>query len=321
MTTRNQCQFWDCDETIRRDYYLCLSHFTEHQAGEIDQCPACGKYKDAEYDVCLNCYRETASAWASSRSNTGREDNRQVQDEALFEKLRVIRNRLARSNRLREYMVFDNDTLEEMATKRPTTPEAMLTISGVGRVKMERYGNEFLRVICEHSRTDAERRNQEQPTRPGNVRRDNREFAADKDADRFFVYILLLNNGEYYVGQTREIHERLHEHRNNQTLSTKGKEPKLQWFTTVQTRSEAADLEVDLQQRVSNATGRREINRLIVEFKQLSDQLDYTPHQSQAQNTVQERRLPYGGVTPPSRRPSPGRSRRNPTSDVDDLPF
>ena len=206
MTTSSQCQFWDCNETIRRNYFLCSTHYAGYEAGTINQCPACGKYKDAEYDVCLACYRQTAGTWAASRP------------------------------------------------------------------------------------------------RSGTAQRDNREFPADKDADRFFVYILLMNNGEYYVGQTREIHERLHEHRNNMTLSTKGREPKLQWFTTVRTRREAADLEAELQKLNSNATSRREINRLIVDFKQLSEQLDHAPHRSQAQSTVQERRLPYGGVAPPSRR-------------------
>ena len=319
MTTRNQCQFWDCDETIRRDYFLCYEHYVEYELGDVDQCPSCGCYKDSDYDVCLRCYRQTASAWgnqpAAARRRVG------DSDEALLEKLRSLRRTAARTDGIQDYMVFNNDTLEEMAAKHPATPDAMLRINGVGPVKMERYGWDFLQVIREHSGTNTEPPDLPPSPRPNTVRRDNREFEADKDADRFFVYILLLNSGEYYVGQTREIHERLHEHRNNQTLSTKGKEPKLQWFTAVQTRSEAADLEVDLQQLVSNATGRREINRLIVDFKQLSDQLDYTPHQSQAQNIVQERRLPYGGVTPPSRRSSPGRSRQNPTADVDDLPF
>ena len=223
-------------------------------------------------------------------------NSRQLLDETLFEQLRTLRNALARTNGVQEYMVFSNDTLVEMATIRPMNSEAMLKIHGVGPAKIKRYGPDFLRVIREHAGIDAAHRDQQPSPLHGNMLRDDREFPADKDADRFFVYILLLNNGEYYIGQTREIHERLHEHRNNQTLSTKGKEPKLQWFTTVQTRSEAADLEVDLQQLVSNATGRREINRLIVDFKQLSDQLDYTPHQSQAQATIQERRLPYGGV-------------------------
>lgn len=230
-------------------------------------------------------------------------NSRQLLNETLFEQLRTLRNALARTNGVQEYMVFSNDTLVEMATIRPMNSEAMLKIHGVGPAKIKRYGPDFLRVIREHAGIDDAQRDQQPSPLHGNMRRDDREFPADKDADRFFVYILLLNNGEYYTGQTREIHERLHEHRNNMSQSTRGKEPKLQWFTTVQTRNEAADLESELQQFNSNPAGRREINRLVVDFKKLVGELDYEPHQSATQNTVQERRLPYGGVTPPSRRP------------------
>lgn len=229
-------------------------------------------------------------------------NNRQLPDQSLLEELRTLRSRLAKTEGTAQYRVFSNDTLAEMAKTRPVTSEAMLAITGVGPAKLERYGQEFLRVIRERTRVNAGQQSPQPSPVTNNPQRDNREFPADQDADRFFVYILLMNNGEYYVGQTREIHERLHEHRNNMSQSTKGKEPKLQWFTTVQTRNEAADLETELQQLNSNPTNRREINRLIVDFKQLSDQLDYTPHGSQEHATVQERRLPYGGVTPPSTR-------------------
>ena len=121
---------------------------------------------------------------------------------------------------------------------------------------------------------------------------------ADKDADRFFVYILLLNNGEYYIGQTREIRERLHEHRNNMSQSTRGREPKLQWFTTVETRNEATALEAELQQLNSDPTGCREISRWIVDFKELAGELDYTPHNAVGESTAHDRRPPYGGVAP-----------------------
>ena len=261
MTTRSQCQFWDCNATIRRDYFLCPKHYPGYQQGLINQCPACGKYKDADYDVCHNCYRQTASAWSSAGSNAGRGGD--YPDGALLEELRDLRRALARVSQVQDFMVFSNDTLEEMATIRPTTPEEMLAIRGVGPAKIEQFGPDFLRVIRERAGASSRQENRQPPPRSNAAQRDNREFAADKDADRFFVYILLLNNGEYYIGQTRELLERSHEHRNNMSQSTAGSEPKLQWFTTVATRREAADLEAELQQLNSNPAGRREINRWV----------------------------------------------------------
>ncbi len=83
MTTPNQCQFWDCKETIRRNYFLCSPHYSRYEAGMIDQCKSCGQYKDAKDDVCLNCYGQTASAWASSRYNATNGGDERVPPSAM----------------------------------------------------------------------------------------------------------------------------------------------------------------------------------------------------------------------------------------------
>ena len=145
MTTPNQCQFWDCDETIRRDHFLCSRHFPAHRDGTIDECPGCGQYKDAEYEVCRKCYRQPAAAARGGSSFTAPPGG--SSDAALLEELRDLRRNLARTHRLQDFMVFSNDTLEQMEAMRPITAEEMLTITGVGPVKMERFGWDFLRVI------------------------------------------------------------------------------------------------------------------------------------------------------------------------------
>ena len=141
MTMPNQCQFWNCGETLsRRDHFLCYDHYTEYQEGRIDECPQCDSYKGANYPVCRNCERQPAVAPPGGSS-----------DAALLEELRDLRRNLARVNRLQEFMVFSNDTLEQMAQMRPTTERAMLAISGIGPAKLERYGADVLRVIRRHT--------------------------------------------------------------------------------------------------------------------------------------------------------------------------
>ena len=58
--------------------------------------------------------------------------------------------------------------------------------------------------------------------RPDAARRGDRELTADQKANEFFVYILNLDGGEYYVGQTHELHERMLEHRNNMNRAAAG---------------------------------------------------------------------------------------------------
>ena len=47
------------------------------------------------------------------------------------------------------YVIFSDATLRDMLEQRPTTSSAMLSVSGVGDVKLERFGGEFLEVIRE----------------------------------------------------------------------------------------------------------------------------------------------------------------------------
>ena len=198
-------------------------------------------------------------------------------------------------------MVFSNDTLGQLAAIRPTTERAMLEISGIGPAKMEKYGADVLRVMRASVSAAPVREGRRPTAAAATVERDNREFASDKNTDRFFVYILMQNNGEYYIGITAELRERMHEHRFNTSFSTVGKEPKLQWFTEVRTRAEAADLEVKLKQMKSHPGGLREITRWVTDFKELTDLLDYKPHQPTEQ-PVEREQPPIGGVTPPSSR-------------------
>lgn len=68
-------------------------------------------------------------------------------DMGLFEELRATRMAIAKSLSVPPYVVFPDTTLTQMAAERPMTEEALLSISGVGQSKLERYGEAFLKVI------------------------------------------------------------------------------------------------------------------------------------------------------------------------------
>ncbi len=69
------------------------------------------------------------------------------EDQALFQVLRGKRTELARAQGVPPYVIFPDKTLIEMALRRPVDAESLLEISGVGEVKLERYGEEFLAAI------------------------------------------------------------------------------------------------------------------------------------------------------------------------------
>ena len=97
--------------------------------------------------------------------------------------------------------------------------------------------------------------------------------AKDAQTTEFYVYILKLDDGSFYAGQTRELKERLMEHRDGTTRSTAGRNPKLVWFSTVATRDEAAEMEVSLKQLCDQNP--REIRRWIVKFRELVNELNF----------------------------------------------
>lgn len=69
------------------------------------------------------------------------------EEEELFAALKALRMGLAQRDRIPAYIVFNNATLQDMARKRPTTMEAFLEVSGVGKYKAEQYGKVFLEEI------------------------------------------------------------------------------------------------------------------------------------------------------------------------------
>jgi len=69
----------------------------------------------------------------------------------LWERLRAHRRELAQGQGVPPYVIFGDATLKEMVTYRPRTPMELACISGVGVVKLERYGDGFLRVLGDHA--------------------------------------------------------------------------------------------------------------------------------------------------------------------------
>jgi ATP-dependent DNA helicase RecQ len=65
----------------------------------------------------------------------------------LFERLRAVRKRLADREGVPAYIVFSDAVLRQMAAHAPRTRAELLQISGVGPVKLERYGDAFLEAL------------------------------------------------------------------------------------------------------------------------------------------------------------------------------
>ncbi len=71
-------------------------------------------------------------------------------DPELYSILKDLRKTIAKSVKLPPYVIFQDPSLEAMATTYPITIEELANISGVGTGKAKRYGEEFVKVIRMH---------------------------------------------------------------------------------------------------------------------------------------------------------------------------
>ncbi|HEX5171347.1 MAG TPA: DNA helicase RecQ [Cyclobacteriaceae bacterium] len=68
-------------------------------------------------------------------------------DEKLFEILKTLRKKIAKERDLPPYVIFQDPSLEEMATTYPISKEELAQVNGVGMGKVNKFGEEFIEVI------------------------------------------------------------------------------------------------------------------------------------------------------------------------------
>ncbi|MFN8299966.1 MAG: DNA helicase RecQ [Chitinophagales bacterium] len=72
---------------------------------------------------------------------------RAVLDPAMLNMLKDLRKQVGKANNLPPYVIFQDFSLEEMATKYPITLDELTNITGVSKGKADRYGKKFVEMI------------------------------------------------------------------------------------------------------------------------------------------------------------------------------
>ncbi|MCE2845792.1 MAG: DNA helicase RecQ [Sphingobacteriales bacterium] len=71
-------------------------------------------------------------------------------DEKLFEMLKNLRKTVAKQKNVPPFVVFQDPSLEEMATNYPITQDELKNITGVGAGKATKFGKPFIDLICQY---------------------------------------------------------------------------------------------------------------------------------------------------------------------------
>ena len=75
-----------------------------------------------------------------------------IENPELFSRLQKLRHHFAQVQHVPAYLIFSNATLNEMCKYLPQTLAEMAQINGVGKIKLEQYGQAFLEVVSEYQK-------------------------------------------------------------------------------------------------------------------------------------------------------------------------
>lgn len=87
------------------------------------------------------------------KSNIERVNSDETNGE-LFDALKVVRTYFAMQRGVPAYIIFSDATLADMCKVMPVTPKEFLEVKGVSSIKLEKYGEAFMRVIKEYGKSD-----------------------------------------------------------------------------------------------------------------------------------------------------------------------
>ena len=80
---------------------------------------------------------------------------------SLFETLRKLRYEISKEEEVPAYVIFSDAALRQMETERPMSDQELLAIDGVGKAKLEKYGDAFIKAIIDFQKTKTVRKKKE----------------------------------------------------------------------------------------------------------------------------------------------------------------
>lgn len=109
-------------------------------------------YEVLEYGGTIVLYTAKSGTEQEKTSARGTRRLPDAADPQLFEQLRSLRAKLAKSVGIPAFVIFTDATLHAMSAQKPHTMAEFLRVPGVGSKKAEQYGRDFLRLIAAYEK-------------------------------------------------------------------------------------------------------------------------------------------------------------------------
>jgi ATP-dependent DNA helicase RecQ len=72
-------------------------------------------------------------------------------DKSLLDKLKTWRRSLAKQQNVPAYIILSDKSLNQIASLKPDSQAKLLSVDGIGKVKLEKYGQELLALVSEEN--------------------------------------------------------------------------------------------------------------------------------------------------------------------------
>ncbi len=105
------------------------------------------KARDVLFDDAKVMIREEDTKSKNQLKQMGNSNVRYDFSEELLMKLKKLRLEIAKEGKAAAFTVFSDATLVDMCQKRPKNMAEMLDVTGIGQIKLERYGKRFLNLL------------------------------------------------------------------------------------------------------------------------------------------------------------------------------
>jgi ATP-dependent DNA helicase RecQ len=139
-------RFWT--SVVRQGMLFGLLHKGVENYGLLRLNPEGHAYIKKPFPIQLAVNHDFKNIAAQAESE--REAGRQVVDPVLLDQLFNLRKKVAREKKLPPYIIFQDSSLEDMATQYPINLAEMANIAGVSQGKASRYGKPFAELIAQY---------------------------------------------------------------------------------------------------------------------------------------------------------------------------
>lgn len=151
--------WYDWNQYIIQLINLGYCEIAFHQQNKLKLTPLAKKVLYEEEKVKLTTVIKKDSAKIE-----GKERIVKTVTNSLFEILRKLRSEIAKEEAVPAYVIFNDATLKQFESERPMSEAEFLVIDGVGKVKLEKYGDQFINTIIAFTKNKAEKKKKEAST-------------------------------------------------------------------------------------------------------------------------------------------------------------